>query len=115
MIRYYKLFDLLNRKDMKKSDLRKIISGPTITKLAKGETVRTDVIDKICEFLSCQPGDIMEYIIICEDTNNNTEVEIANHIDISGLPDELKPDPDDINIYPSDKDSPYEKGYKRRI
>lgn len=62
MIRYYKLFDLLNRKDMKKSDLREILAPKTIAKLSKGEYISGEVIDKICKFLHCQPGDIMEYI-----------------------------------------------------
>lgn len=60
MIRYYKLFDLLNRRGLKKKDLQQIISAPTIAKLSKGETVKTDIIDKICLFLECQPSDIME-------------------------------------------------------
>lgn len=62
MIKYYKLFDLLNRKGMKKTDLLKIISSPTLAKLSKGDTIKTDIIDKICQFLQCQPGDIMESI-----------------------------------------------------
>lgn len=62
MIKYYKLFDLLNRKEMKKTDLLKIISSPTLAKLSKGETIKTDIIDRICIFLDCQPGDIMECI-----------------------------------------------------
>ncbi len=37
MVRYYKLFDLLNRKGLKKSDLRKILSPNTVAKLLKGE------------------------------------------------------------------------------
>ncbi|ADL53227.1 putative transcriptional regulator, XRE family [Clostridium cellulovorans 743B] len=61
MIKYYKLFDLLNRKGMKKTDLLEIISSPTLAKLSKGENVKVDVIEKICIFLNCQPGDIMEY------------------------------------------------------
>ncbi|SFH42661.1 Cro/C1-type HTH DNA-binding domain-containing protein [Lachnospiraceae bacterium NLAE-zl-G231] len=32
------------------------------TKLSKGESVTTDVLCKICAFLDCQLGDIMEYI-----------------------------------------------------
>ncbi|MDK0754727.1 helix-turn-helix transcriptional regulator [Clostridium perfringens] len=59
-IKYYKLFDLLNRKGMKKTDLLKIISSPTLAKLSKGDIVTTEVIQKICNFLECQPGDIME-------------------------------------------------------
>ena len=62
MMRYYKLFDLLSRRDMKKTDLLQVISAPTLAKLSKGESVTTDVLCKICAFLDCQPGDIMEYI-----------------------------------------------------
>lgn len=60
MIKYYKLFDLLNRRGMKKTELLEIMSSPTLAKLSKGEIVKTDIIDKICLFLKCQPGDIME-------------------------------------------------------
>jgi Predicted transcriptional regulator len=62
MIRYYKLFDLINRKNMKKTDLLEIISSPTLAKLSKGEIITTEVIEKICNFLNCQPGDIMENV-----------------------------------------------------
>lgn len=65
MIRYYRLFDLLNRRGMKKSDLRTILSPNTIAKLSKGENVNTDVIDKICLYLNCQPENIME-VVECE-------------------------------------------------
>lgn len=61
MMKYYRLFDLLARRDMKKTDLLSVISAPTLAKLSKGETVTTDVLCKICDFLDCQPGDIMEY------------------------------------------------------
>ena len=64
MIRYYKLFDLLNRRGLKKYDLVELcnISGPTVAKLSKGSSITTDVINKICVALNCQPGDIMEYL-----------------------------------------------------
>ena len=61
MMKYYRLFDLLARRDMKKTDLLSVISAPTLAKLSKGETVKTDVLCKFCDFLDCQPGDIMEY------------------------------------------------------
>lgn len=61
MMKYYRLFDLLARRDMKKTDLLSVISAPTLAKLSKGETVKADVLCKICDFLDCQPGDIMEY------------------------------------------------------
>ena len=60
MIRYNKLFSLLALKGMKKTDLLEIISSPTLAKLAKGEVIKTDIIDRICIFLECQPSDIME-------------------------------------------------------
>ena len=62
MIKYYKLFDFLNRNGMKKTDLLDTISSPTLAKLSKGETIKTDIIDKICKKLNCQPADIMEYV-----------------------------------------------------
>lgn len=63
-IKFYKLFDILQRRELKKTDLIKIanISSPTLAKLSKGETVTTEVIEKICKALDTQPGDIMEYL-----------------------------------------------------
>lgn len=70
MIKYYKLFDLLNRKGLKKTDLIEIagITSPTIAKLSKGAVITSETIDKICKGLNCQPGDIMEYT---EEIQNN--------------------------------------------
>lgn len=73
MIRYYKLFDLLNRRNMKKSDLRQILSPKTVAKLSKGEYLSGEAIEKICLFLGCQPGDIME-IIEVEEIDENSQI-----------------------------------------
>ena len=64
MIRYHKLFDLLQRRGLKETDLLKMagISSPTLAKLSKGESITTEIIVKICAALNVQPGDIMEYI-----------------------------------------------------
>lgn len=62
MLSYAKLWILLESKGMKKTDLKEIISGNTLAKLGKNETISSAVIEKICAFLDCQPGDIMEYI-----------------------------------------------------
>lgn len=62
MLNYAKLWLLLESRGMKKSDLKKVISSVTLAKLGKNETVSSDTIEKICGFLNCQPGDIMEYI-----------------------------------------------------
>ncbi len=63
-IKYYKLFDLLNRRGMKKTDLIEIanISAPTLAKLSKGESVTTEVLTRICDALNVQPADIMEFV-----------------------------------------------------
>ena len=61
MIVYNKLFSLMVLKGMKKKDLYEIMTSTTVSKLAKNENVTTDTINRICEFLECQPGDILEY------------------------------------------------------
>ncbi|MCL2772962.1 MAG: helix-turn-helix transcriptional regulator [Oscillospiraceae bacterium] len=63
-IKYYKLFDLLNRRGLKKTDLLKLanISSPTLAKLSRGDIITTEIIEKICIALKVQPGDIMEYV-----------------------------------------------------
>lgn len=64
MIVYYKLDSLLESKGMKKVDLQKKInvSPSTMANFSKNKYVAMAVIDKICKELSCQPGDIMEYV-----------------------------------------------------
>lgn len=63
-IYYYKLLDLLNRRGLKKVDLKKMarLSSATVSKLASNRVVQTDVLDRVCAALECQPGDIMEWI-----------------------------------------------------
>lgn len=60
MISYKPLLKLLIDKGVKKSDLP--MSPATIAKLNKNEYVALEVIDKLCEHLNCQPGDIIEYV-----------------------------------------------------
>lgn len=62
MINYAKLWLLLNSRGMKRTDLLKILSSPTLAKLGKNENVSVEIIGKICDFLDCQPGDIMENV-----------------------------------------------------
>ena len=62
MMKYNRLFALLAQHGMKKTDLLEVISSPTLAKLSKSESVTTDILCKICEYLDCQPADIMEYV-----------------------------------------------------
>ncbi len=58
---------LMDSKGLKKWDLRqkgingtvldKVLSGP----LSKNKRVDTETINKLCNILGCQPGDIMEH------------------------------------------------------
>jgi len=69
-LRYYRLFDLLQRRGMKKTDLLTVvgISSPTLAKLSKGQPINTEIIARICESLRCQPENIMEYVFAEEGT-----------------------------------------------
>lgn len=64
MITYYKLLDMLNRKGMTREELR-VQAGITtnaIKAINNNDPVSLKVIDKICNVLKCQPGDIIEWI-----------------------------------------------------
>ena len=52
------------RRGIKKGELCKLanISKVTMSKLVKNQVIQTDMINKICTTLECQPGDIMEWI-----------------------------------------------------
>ena len=61
-ISYGKLFKMLVDRKLKKGDLCKMagISRSTVSKLANGEIVTTEVIAKICTALKCDVSEIME-------------------------------------------------------
>lgn len=64
MIAYYKLLDMINKRNISKLELMEMagISRETLAKLSKNESVTMQTIDKICTVLKCQPGDILEWI-----------------------------------------------------
>ena len=62
---YDKLFQLLKQRGRKKYDLRKdkVIGMSALESMRTGKGyVDTRTIEKLCAYLHCQPGDIMEYI-----------------------------------------------------
>ena len=63
-VSYNKLWKLLVDKKMSKADLRKTsgVSPNTMTKLRRDEPVMLIVLDKICETLGCNYGDVMDYV-----------------------------------------------------
>ena len=68
-VSYNRLWKLLVDKKMSKADLRKAagLAPNTMTKLRRDEPVAMTVLDKICETLNTDYGDIMQY------TPNNQE------------------------------------------
>lgn len=75
MIDYQNLFSLLKKRNIKKTELLKIISSGSLSKLTKGQNLQTEVIEKICNFLSVQPGEIMTYTrIYIDNIEPNEEI-----------------------------------------
>jgi DNA-binding Xre family transcriptional regulator len=63
-LNYNKLFKILKQRNISKTTLQKKIglSSTTIAKLSKNEPISMKVLEDICVFLSCQPGDILELV-----------------------------------------------------
>ena len=63
-VSYNKLWKLLIDKNMKRTDLRDKIGmgSATLAKMGRNEPVSMDIIIRICDYLSCDVGDIMEMI-----------------------------------------------------
>lgn len=63
-ISYNKLWKLLIDEGMKKKDLREkaCVSGNTLSKMGRGETVSLEVLIKICNVLNCDIGDVVEIV-----------------------------------------------------
>ena len=62
---YNKFFVVLKERGKTMYDLRKdkVVGVATIEKMRKNEgNVDTRSIDKLCDYLDCQPGDIMEFV-----------------------------------------------------
>lgn len=64
MISYKKLWKLLIDKNMSKKDLAEKagVSTFTLTKMNKGNAVRSDALVRICVALDCSFDDIMEIV-----------------------------------------------------
>ena len=64
MFDYEKLWKLLKDKNLKKVDLKRQIgiTPTTLAKLNRNENVSMDVLNRLCEFLECDIGDILEHV-----------------------------------------------------
>lgn len=61
---YKNLWKVLESKDMTKEDLKNAtgMSSATIAKLGKNERINMKSLEKICEVLECDIGDVIEFI-----------------------------------------------------
>lgn len=64
MISYEKLFLKIAEKNMNKTAFRKAvgIGQNTLAKLGKNEYVSMEIIEKICNYLDCNIGEIMDVV-----------------------------------------------------
>lgn len=65
MIKYDKFFRLLQERNISTYEFRKrnILGSYTIRLLRKNKCgLSSEDLDRICELLNCQPGDLMEYV-----------------------------------------------------
>ena len=61
---YKKLWKLLIDLDMTRADLREAtgVSPATFAKMSKGEPVGVGILDRICESMHCNIGDIVDHV-----------------------------------------------------
>ena len=61
-VSYKKLFNILNNRGISKTALGDALnlSSATLAKLSKNEQISMSTLILICNYLNCQPGDIME-------------------------------------------------------
>lgn len=64
MIKYYKLNKLLKDRGINWKEIRIMLnmSSGTVAKINKNQMVSLEVIDRLCDYLEVQPGDIMEFV-----------------------------------------------------
>ena len=61
-ISYNRLWKRMIDLDVRKKELRKILSPSTISKLNRNELVSMEILLKLCERLNCQISEIVEVI-----------------------------------------------------
>ncbi len=79
-ISYKKLFHLLIDRGIKEGEFRQTVglSAPTLAKLRNGQVITTKMIDRICDTLKVQPGDIMEFIENNDENKSDPPQDKAN-------------------------------------
>ena len=67
-ISYKKLWIMCAEKEMSKAELRRQagLSPATLTKLRRNQSVSMEVLMKIAEVMSCNIGDMMDFVVLAE-------------------------------------------------
>lgn len=91
MIVYNKLNSLLEERHITRTKLGEDtgLSTNIISKISKNEGFKTETINRLCEYLKVQPGDIMEWIPDSEYSSLNKE-KLAIQAQIEELQAKLK-------------------------
>lgn len=91
MIVYYRLDSLLKERNVTKTQLCKDtgISTNVVSKISKNEVLKTDTLNRICEYLCVQPSEIMEWIPDAEYESANAK-KLAIEAKIAELQAQLK-------------------------
>lgn len=63
-VNYNKLWKMLIDKGMKRTELRDAVdmSTNTLAKLGKNDYISLEILDRICTYLECDIGDVMEFV-----------------------------------------------------
>lgn len=63
MIAFDPLFEMMDKRHKTAYQITKdkVIGGGTLQRLRDGQSVSTDTINALCNYLRCKPGDIMRY------------------------------------------------------
>ena len=74
-VSYNGLWKMLIDKKMYKKDLaaKLSISSATMAKMGKGENVSMDVLQKICDYMKCDIGDIVSFETNTQSEGDNNE------------------------------------------
>lgn len=64
MIVYNKLIEILKERNITFTELRTklILSNTTVARINKNQVISLEVIDRLCDYLELQPGDILEFV-----------------------------------------------------
>lgn len=68
-ISYKKLFNMLKERNISKTALKEAIdlSSATLAKLSKNEPISMNTLILICNYLNCQPGELIEIERVCDE------------------------------------------------